>query len=87
MKRRPLAVKEEETMSPKIENEKERELTIEETFARLEEVLRQMEESDCSLEDSFRHYEEGMKLVKACHDKIDRVEKRIQVLGGEGEEV
>ncbi len=75
-------------MSPrkKAEPAAEQELSIEETFARLEEVLKQMEEGECSLEDSFRYYEEGMKLVKSCHDKIDRVEKQIQVLGGEGEE-
>ncbi len=70
----------------KAEPEQEKELSIEETFVRLEEVLKRLEEGECSLEDSFRYYEEGMKLVKSCHDKIDRVEKQIQVLGGEGEE-
>ena len=70
----------------KAEPEQEKELSIEETFVRLEEVLKKLEEGECSLEDSFRYYEEGMKLVKSCHDKIDRVEKRIQELGGEGEE-
>ena len=70
----------------KAEPEQEKELSIEETLVRLEEVLKKLEEGECSLEDSFRYYEEGMKLVKSCHDKIDRVEKQIQVLGGEGEE-
>ena len=44
-------------------------------------------EEELSIEETFQYYEKGMKLVKACHDKIDRVEKQIQVLGGEGEEV
>ena len=70
----------------KAEPEQEKELSIDETFVRLEEVLKKLEEGECSLEDSFRYYEEGMKLVKSCHDKIDQVEKQIQVLGGEGEE-
>ena len=70
----------------KAEPEQEKELSIEETFVRLEEVLKKLEEGECSLEDSFRYYEEGMKLVKSCHDKIDQVEKQIQVHGGEGEE-
>ena len=70
----------------KAEPEQEKELSIEETFVRLEEVLKKLEEGECSLEDSFRYYEEGMKLVKSCHAKIDQVEKQIQVLGGEGEE-
>lgn len=75
-------------MSPrkKADQPAEQELSIEETFARLEEVLRQMEDGEGSLEESFRYYEEGMKLVKSCHEKIDRVEKQIRIISGEGEE-
>ena len=58
-------------------------LTIEETFALLEEILTQMENRDISLEESFACYEKGMKLVKACNDKIDKVEKQIIVLSEE----
>lgn len=58
-------------------------LTIEETFALLEEILAQMEKRDISLEESFACYEKGMKLVKACNDKIDKVEKQIIVLSEE----
>ena len=45
-----------------------------------------MEGDDCSLEESFRQYQTGMKLVKSCHDKIDKVEKQMIVLNGEEEE-
>lgn len=58
-------------------------LTIEETFEFLEEILAQMEKRDISLEESFACYEKGMKLVKACNDKIDKVEKQIIVLSEE----
>ncbi|MGI5946049.1 MAG: exodeoxyribonuclease VII small subunit [Lachnospiraceae bacterium] len=58
-------------------------LTIEETFELLEEILAQMEKRDISLEESFACYEKGMKLVKACNDKIDKVEKQIIVLSEE----
>ena len=58
-------------------------LTIEETFALLEEILTQMEKRDISLEESFACYEKGMKLVKSCNDKIDKVEKQIIVLSEE----
>ena len=59
------------------------EITIEETFDQLEEVLKQMEAKEISLEDSFVCYERGMKLVKACNDKLDKVEKQIIVLSEE----
>ena len=31
-------------------------------------------------EDSFKKYEEGMKLIKNCSNSIDRVEKKLIVL-------
>lgn len=62
-----------------------KEKTIEETFGELEELLKRMESGELSLEESFRCYESGMKLVKACNDKIDKVEKKIMVLEEAGE--
>ena len=59
------------------------EITIEETFDQLEEVLKQMEAKEISLEERFACYERGMKLVKACNDKLDKVEKQIIVLSEE----
>ena len=39
-----------------------------------------------SIEDSFKYYEAGMKLVKTCGGKIDKVEKQILVLNGNNTE-
>ena len=64
-------------------SEEGRELTIEETFKELESVLEGMETQEISLEESFACYEKGMKLVKYCNDKIDKVEKQIMVLSEE----
>ena len=58
---------------------------LEEVFAEIEELLRQMEDKDISLEDSFVLYEQGMQKLKACSDRIDRVEKKMLVLSGQGE--
>ena len=55
------------------------------SFAQLDELLEKLEASDTSLEESFACYEAGMKLVKACSDKIDKVEKQMMILQG-GEE-
>lgn len=54
--------------------------SIEEVFRDLEGILARLEDSSVSLEDSFRIYTEGMHLVKAAGDKIDRVEKSLTVL-------
>ena len=66
-------------------SERKQDQSIEETFAQLDELLEKLEASDTSLEESFACYEAGMKLVKACSDKIDKVEKQLMILQG-GEE-
>ena len=58
-------------------------MTIEETFAALDALIDQLESGKGSLEDAFKNYEEGMKLVKSCNEKIDKIEKQILVLNGE----
>ncbi len=61
-----------------------RELTLDETFERLEEAIGKLEQEDISLEESFRVYKEGMKLIKSCNEKIDRVEKDVLKLNADG---
>ena len=57
---------------------------IEETFTRIDELIEKLESPEIGLEDSFQAYEEGMKLLKACNDQIDRVEKKVLALSGDG---
>ena len=60
-----------------------KQMTIEETFAALDALIDQLESGKGSLEDAFKNYEEGMKLVKSCSEKIEKIEKQILVLNGE----
>jgi exodeoxyribonuclease VII small subunit len=62
------------------------EKTIEQTFEELDQLMEKLESSDTTLEESFACYEAGMKLVKACSEKIDKVEKQIIVLQGGSDE-
>ena len=43
-----------------------------------------IEENFAKLEEAFAAYSEGMQLVKACNDQIDRVEKQVLKLTQEG---
>ena len=61
-------------------------LTIEEMFEQLDGVIRQLEDGEITLDDSFARYEAGMKLIKACGERLDRVEKQILVIDGQEEE-
>lgn len=70
----------------KTEGLPEEKLSIEEIFSELDSIIRNLENGEVSLEDSFKYYEAGMKLVKTCSGKIDRVEKQILVLNGNNAE-
>ena len=61
------------------------ELTLEQTFERLEDTIGKLQQEDISLEESFKLYKEGMKLIKSCNDKIDKVEKEVLKLNENGE--
>ena len=65
--------------------EEERELTLEESFARLDELVEKLEDRDVPLEESFRIYKEGMDLLKKCSEKIDLVEKKMQQINADGQ--
>lgn len=59
--------------------------TLEASFEELEQIIGQLENPEVSLDDSFKLYNTGMKLLKSCNDSIDKVEKKILVLSEEGE--
>ena len=63
----------------------EEHLPLEEMFERMEAIVGRMETEDVSLEESFRLYSEGMRLLKKCNETIDTVEKKVLVLDENGE--
>lgn len=63
----------------------EKELTLEEHFLRLEEIAAKMQENEVTLEESFSLYEQGMKILKNCNQKIDAVEKKMLKINEQGE--
>lgn len=66
------------------QNKKEE--SIDELFQKIDRIAQSMELDDIGLEQSFQLYQEGMKLLKECGEKIDRVEKQLVILDTQGEE-
>ncbi len=62
------------------------EIPVETLLKSLEEILQKLESGDTPLEESFRLYEGGMRLVKEINAKIDRIEKKMITLDGEDHE-
>ena len=60
-------------------------LTIEEAFSQLEQLVARLEGGEASLEQSFALYQEGLNLAQLCGHKIDRIEKQL-IMVDESEE-
>ena len=54
--------------------------SFEASMTRLEEIVDLLDSGELPLEDAMKIFEEGMKLSHFCSDKLNQVEKRIQVL-------
>ncbi len=61
-------------------------LDFEEALDRLEEINNRLEKNKVSLEKAIELYEEGMKLIEHCSDRLEEAEGEIKKLT-DGEEV
>ncbi|MBZ5538244.1 MAG: exodeoxyribonuclease VII small subunit [Acidobacteriia bacterium] len=60
---------------------------FESAIKRLEEIVAQLESGDLQLEKSLELFEEGIKLSRFCHTKLDEAERKVEILlkNAEGE--
>ncbi|MBI5557900.1 MAG: exodeoxyribonuclease VII small subunit [Deltaproteobacteria bacterium] len=53
---------------------------FETALSRLEQIARELEAGDLPLEMSLKKFDEGMKLVQFCNDKLDESQQQIDIL-------
>ncbi len=53
---------------------------FEEVVEELERMVEQLESGELSLEDSLAAFENGVRLVKLCNQKLTEVERKIELL-------
>lgn len=63
-------------------NMETKEMTFESAIARLEEIVRTLENGSEALDTSLSLFEEGIALVKLCNSKLDTAEQKIKILVG-----
>ncbi len=60
---------------------------FERSLARLEEIVRKLENTNLSLDDAMKLFEEGVALSRDCQKQLEQAEGRVEVLmkkaGGE----
>jgi len=62
-------------MEPEQEKKK-----FEEAIEDLEKIVERLESGELSLEDSLTAFEDGVRLIKICNQKLAEVEKKIELL-------
>lgn len=58
-------------------------LSYEQAFAELEQIVAALEANDRSLEDALALYERGQSLARYCASLLDKAELKVQQLSGQ----
>ena len=53
---------------------------FEDALAELEGIVQRLEKGELPLEESLKLYEEGIRLSRLCHAKLEEAEGRIEIL-------
>lgn len=61
--------------------------TFEQALSDLERRVTSLEKGDLDLEDALKLFEEGVSLVRECHERLDAAEARIVALSATAEGV
>ena len=64
------------TQTPKSSNSE----CFEKNLARLDGIVRELEDADLPLEKALQLYEEGMKLSEVCHKQLEEAEGKVEIL-------
>ena len=54
--------------------------TFEEALQQLEQVVQKLEKGELPLEESLALYEDGIRLARLCHGKLEEAEGKIELL-------
>jgi exodeoxyribonuclease VII small subunit len=53
---------------------------FETALKRLEEIVKKLENGELSLDSALQLFEEGIKLSRFCHTKLEEAERRVEIL-------
>ncbi len=58
------------------------ELSFEQALQRLQAIVQELEQGEVGLDKSLERYEEGVRLLRRCHDALEKAERKIELLSG-----
>ena len=64
-----------------------KQLSFEQSMDRLEQIVKELERGECTLDEAMALFEEGSKLAGSCSDLLDKAEQKVtKLLSADGEE-
>lgn len=64
-----------------------KELKFEQAVQRLEEIVQKLEQGNIPIDESLNLFEEGVKLSRLCNNKLEEIERKIEILTKENGEL
>ncbi|MBE6428132.1 MAG: exodeoxyribonuclease VII small subunit [Planctomycetaceae bacterium] len=64
------------------DKKEKKDLTFEESFERLQSVVNTLESGQASLDNSLKLYEEGISLIRKCHEHLAGARRKIELITG-----
>ncbi len=55
-------------------------MDFEKSMKKLEDIAKELERDDLTLDESVKKFEEGMALSKSCKEMLEKAEKKITIL-------
>ena len=56
--------------------------SFEQALERLQAIVQELEQGELGLDKALARYEEGVKLLRRCHDALQKAERKIELLSG-----
>jgi exodeoxyribonuclease VII small subunit len=56
-------------------------MSFEDAVKKLDDIVQSFNNSDLSLDQAVKNYEEGMKLYNYCRDLVDKAENKFETIG------
>ena len=61
-------------------------INFEKSLAELEEIVKKLEDANCTLEEAIKLFESGVGITKVCSEYLNTAKLKIETLSNFGEE-
>ncbi len=68
--------------NPSSQPDESQQPSFEQALQRLQAIVQELEQGELGLDKALERYEEGVRLLRRCHDALEKAERKIELLSG-----